>query len=377
MAVTSTGPPGYGSYSDAITDLLRFGPAILTLKAKKDSPSTASLFSALLFHVERTTTYYKQSDQHGRGQAVDGVYSKRDQEWIRGPAGVSEATWKRCNIVLVDLGFIRPFSRFRPGTECADSTEYVVEWLNIRAAIQEWKDENGKASTTPLLDFGGIGSGQADPPSGVRSGQADPPSGVRSGQAGPTSGQGDPTSTPTNAGGFYVRSGQADPHTLHSLTFPEKAKMQSAAEVRDAIEAAIWPRKLLPNDSIPGEVLAIGERVRVPVPGICMWIREFAKEKRAAEYPITSPRLFVVAAATGLIVWRSANWRLIERWEREEYLRLQRECLPGSLVEMPPNPSWEKCPVCGEESVLEGVCHSVQCVDERRGQGKVKGAGGG
>jgi hypothetical protein len=103
-----------------------------------------------------------------------------------------------------------------------------------------------------------------------------------------------------------------------SLTVSKTA--ETAGEVAAAIEAA-WGTQLLPGDPVPGEVLAIGERLGLPVRALCRWIWEFAKSKRDAGYPITSPRLFVVAAGRALVPWARANPRAIEAAIAEERSR--------------------------------------------------------
>ena len=51
----------------------------------------------LLFHAERSTAMGKDCDPHSEDQAIEGIYSTRDLAWVRGPAGVSRATWYRVN----------------------------------------------------------------------------------------------------------------------------------------------------------------------------------------------------------------------------------------------------------------------------------------
>jgi hypothetical protein len=107
--------------------------------------------AVLLFHAERSTWYGKETDQHSQGQAISGVYSKKAARWIRGPAGVSRASWKRLNAELAtEGGPIRRFRRTDAKTGNAP-TEYAIDWLAIRSAIDQFRSHTPTAAEMPLL----------------------------------------------------------------------------------------------------------------------------------------------------------------------------------------------------------------------------------
>jgi len=87
--------------------------------------------AVLLFHAERSTWYGKDAFQHSQAQATGGIYSGRAEWWIRGPAGVSRATWKRSNAELAVEG--GPLQRTRrTHAHAGDApTEYSVDWLEF------------------------------------------------------------------------------------------------------------------------------------------------------------------------------------------------------------------------------------------------------
>jgi hypothetical protein len=119
---------GFDSNFSAIRDLLRFGFGIWSL------PQMA----VLLYHAERSTATGKDADQHSQRQAVDGIYSTQQLCWIRGPAGVSLATWKRANAELERDGVLRRRlrSHYSGGNE---ATEYELDWPAISRGIAAWK----------------------------------------------------------------------------------------------------------------------------------------------------------------------------------------------------------------------------------------------
>ena len=176
------------------------------------------------------------------------------------------------------------------------------------------------------------------------------------------------------------------------------------AELRSAIESA-YGAALQPADSIPGEVLAIGERIGIPARALCYWVQDWAREKRARNYPITSPRLFVTAAGTNLIPWARANQRCIDIARRDEASAIERAAVyRGQLLSMPepaastletqpdfalstdatpacddqsnheerpaaasaPDPAGVQtahpCPVCAEEMNSDGTCNNETCI---------------
>lgn len=129
----SLAPQGYQSNYTAILDLIRFGFAIWS----------ASQMAVLLYHAERSTAIGKDADQHSQRQATEGIYSARQLRWIRGPAGVSLATWKRANAEL-EQTMERPegvLKRTRHENQFGkdDPTEYEIDWPAIKKALLKWQ----------------------------------------------------------------------------------------------------------------------------------------------------------------------------------------------------------------------------------------------
>jgi len=129
MGSPRTGPENYPSNFAAILDLIRFGFG--TWKPAR--------MAVLLFHIERSTAYGWQSDQHSESQATAGIYSRELRKWIRGPAGVSQKTYHRQNKELVAAGLLTRLKRRTPKGGHAAS-EFAPNWLAIRAALTEWKE---------------------------------------------------------------------------------------------------------------------------------------------------------------------------------------------------------------------------------------------
>jgi len=136
-----TAPQGYDSSYRALIDVLRYGPGLW-------GPSGTAV---MLFHIERTISYGKLSDQHSISQAEEGCYSKREQGWVRGPSGVRRTAFKAQNALLEASGVLRREPRFTTKGGSAP-TEYEPDWLGIRAAIEQWQTSHQKPSRTPLLD---------------------------------------------------------------------------------------------------------------------------------------------------------------------------------------------------------------------------------
>ena len=122
-----TAPPGYENNYAAIMDLIRFGPAIWSCAQLK----------VLLFHAERSTVYGKDADRHSEKQAVEGIYSARRFEWVRGPAGLSRAGWYQANgELLIDEeepartpdGVLRR----RRGDGRYEPNEYEIDWRAVK-----------------------------------------------------------------------------------------------------------------------------------------------------------------------------------------------------------------------------------------------------
>ena len=138
-AARRTAPDGYPSNYRAILDVLRFGFGLW-------GPVRMAV---LLFHIERTTAYGWQSDQHSQSQAMEGIYSPHKREWTRAPAGVGLGTWKRENAALIEAGILhRERRKTRKNGDAP--TEYAPDWPQIRKAIDKWKDEQ-LAKSPPLF----------------------------------------------------------------------------------------------------------------------------------------------------------------------------------------------------------------------------------
>lgn len=146
-----TAPPGYESNHAAMLDFMRYGPAIWS----------CSQVLALMFHIERSLAYGKTADEHSEDQALDGIYSNQKLDWVRGPAGLSRATWYRANNEL-EIDTEKPGTnpnavliRTRR-THGNQVTEYEVDWKAFKAIISRWKQghqsrsETGKHKSTRL-----------------------------------------------------------------------------------------------------------------------------------------------------------------------------------------------------------------------------------
>jgi hypothetical protein len=343
-----TAPDGYASNFRAILDLLRFGPAIW-------GPIRTTV---LLFHVERSTGYGWQSDQHAESQAMTGVRSQNNREWIRAPAGVGHGTYHRENAELLKAGVLRKFPRRnRRGGHAP--TEFAPDWLAIRAAIEAWKTTTTLPAPAPLFDAPGpTPFSQAGTRGGPTVGEPFSQAGTR---GGPTVGD-----TVVKCEAALTVVSESRTREIPTVGEPPPTRSQtSATELRETIEAA-YGKPLQPSDPIPGQVLAIGDRLSIPTEALCRWVCEFATAKRAAGYPITSPRLFVAAAGTDLILWAKQNGQYVYDCGQREARAAERRAIPIST--MPDAPRSEICPTCKEEKLENEQCHSEQCVDERTAQ---------
>lgn len=126
MNFAITAPEGFRSNLEALRAVLQFGPAIMT----------NAEFIVLLYHVERITLYGRETDQHSRRHALNGIYRNDMGRWVRGPCGVSKSTWIRANQALIVKGFLKTYSL---RLKRHDGTEYEVLWPAIAKAIADWK----------------------------------------------------------------------------------------------------------------------------------------------------------------------------------------------------------------------------------------------
>jgi hypothetical protein len=138
-------PPGYASRIAAITELIRWGPSIFS----------HAEFLLMLYYAERTITYGKRADASSLQQITRGIFSRRKQQWIRGPAGVSATAVKKTNKLLAERGFLvrRPAvpgeERYR-SAKGNEATEYEINWIELSAEIARVKSPLGRVVTKPL-----------------------------------------------------------------------------------------------------------------------------------------------------------------------------------------------------------------------------------
>ena len=117
-----------------MTDLLRWGPSIFT----------HAEFLLLLYYAERNLVYGKRSDTCSLNQITEGIFSRRKQEWIRGPSGIGSTAVKKANKSLSEKGFlIRRYavpgdSRYEPGRG-NQPTEYEINWTALHAEFTKRK----------------------------------------------------------------------------------------------------------------------------------------------------------------------------------------------------------------------------------------------
>lgn len=123
-----TAPAGYRTSYEALLDLLRWGPAVMSL----------SEFAVMLFHVEQSTLKGWDADLHSQRLSVKGMYRVDLGRWVRGPCGVSKSTWNLANKALAKRGLLKSYERHRPHGGY-DATEYEVQWGGLARAFDDWK----------------------------------------------------------------------------------------------------------------------------------------------------------------------------------------------------------------------------------------------
>ncbi|MGD0778201.1 MAG: hypothetical protein ABSC05_35905 [Candidatus Solibacter sp.] len=356
-----SGPPGYPSNTAALWHLIRHGPAVWPLHR----------FAALLFHVERSTAYGKDSDQHSQGQATEGIYShtaeRRDGgrgRWIRGGAGISRAQLNRANAALLKDGLIHKITR-RGKNNAHAATEFIPDWLAIRDALEEHELRKPAPQPQPLIfQEGRHGTSRSPLSQGETRLVSHRDKGLSQGET-HSSGFAVVDSTVSESREREAAAGQA-PDT-HSLSREEENQSTPAGEVAALIES-LYGRPLRPNDAIPGQVLAIAQRVGVPTRALCFFLQDKANELQARNYTITSPLLFVTVTGTDLIPWARANRNIIESAAREERQAAARAQYAAAPIEIPAaaaQPQPQLCPQCQQEALIDGTCHSNECVNQR------------
>jgi hypothetical protein len=310
LQTRNTRPPGYQSNHHAVMELVRFGPELWGV----------TNFAVLLFHAERSTSYGKEADAHSQSQAVDGIYSRRTGEWVRGAAGVSAATWKRANLELEKAGIISKELRQATNTGNAP-TEWKINWLAVRGAIQEFKEQPA--------------------PFTVRSTAAT----VRP----ETQTQGSPLAhgePPPLAHGEPPPLAHGEPHKVSDLLQPglntvsecgpdelQNKPASPAHQIRDALTHS-HGYTLRKGDQLPGQLAAIAEKLRLPITALELWISEKIAEKKRKSYPIDSAGALLEFAQEDLIPWARKNAQLIGRIQREQDRQAQRSNAPAEVAAM-------------------------------------------
>jgi hypothetical protein len=118
-------PESFKTRIEALTSLIRFGPALL--------PNGE--FLVLLFHAERSVTYGKKSDAASLSQITDGI-RRIGGDWIRGGAGVTKSTAMAANTRLEERGLLKRTQKdsMRRGH---GATEYEIRWLNLAKLLEK------------------------------------------------------------------------------------------------------------------------------------------------------------------------------------------------------------------------------------------------
>jgi hypothetical protein len=96
----------------------------------------------LLYYAERTLAYGKRADASSLSQIINGIFSRRKQEWIRGPAGLGATAVKKANKLLSEKGFLIRRSaipgqaRYRP-EQGNEATEYEISWTALYSEFEK------------------------------------------------------------------------------------------------------------------------------------------------------------------------------------------------------------------------------------------------
>src|SRR5690348_16622211 len=90
-----------------------------------------SEFMALLFHVERSLRYGKQSDVTSLTQMAEGIFDKKNRAFIRGGSGLARSTAAAANAALVQRGLLSSKKRFNTETQGQAANRYSVVWSNL------------------------------------------------------------------------------------------------------------------------------------------------------------------------------------------------------------------------------------------------------
>lgn len=153
---------------------------------------------------------------------------------------------------------------------------------------------SGNVSPAPVTD--GLFDSGNDP--GSYSGNENEPAPVMPSEA-PATASLDSHARPT------LNNKQQEETSLVSEWLKESLALEvshSLTEIEQAVVEA-YGTQLQANDPIPGQLLAEAQKLGLPVGALCRWLQDFAKKKRASNYKITSPNLFVTSAQKDLALW--------------------------------------------------------------------------
>jgi hypothetical protein len=322
--MAQTAPPGYQSNLSAILDLIRYGYGIWT----------PSQMAALLFHAERSTAMGRNADQHSAGQSTKGIYSTRSLSWVRGPSGLSPATWYRANNELAidaekpeteKTGVLRRIARTNRFGK-SDPTEFQLDWTAIKRRIGEWKErqnnqELSEGESLNLRDSKGEETEKGVPQIETLSlseRETHPLKLRDSTQDAAATGPG-PRGVSLN-----LRDTVKSKSLSTKVGQSQRAREDpTAAAIAAAIEEATGER---PTDILTNSILQTGQRLRLPLRVTVRWIHEKCQEVRARGYPLRAG-LLAGAAETELIGWCKSNIRFLQivqmEIEREEHRQEQ------------------------------------------------------
>jgi hypothetical protein len=373
-----TGPPGYESNAAAMDKLIKFGGGIWT----------PSQMMALLYHAERSTAVGKDADQHSESQATEGIYSIQQLRWIRGPSGLSRSTWHRVNGELAQTeerphGVLRKILRTdRFGG--ADSTEYCLDWLEIKSAIEHWEREGrnlpkgwwetwalSQIGRPPLSQIGRATEGLSEglplstegfPLSQIGRAKNSDETLSQIGRGGETLDQSTPETLSqigraknstdplsqigrdsqsieelTDSGRTdYTDSGLFQVRPSESPNVREAAQI-SAAAIADAIEQATGERPR--TAELINKILNVGKQFSLPEEAIIDWIHGKSYEVRARK-KMLSPGLLGKAIGEDMPAWVIDKREFIAQCQR----RVEIERLRKAEVRQMPAPAPEPAP---------------------------------
>lgn len=322
-----TAPEGYDSNYQAIIQLLRFGPAIWT--------NTEML--VLIFHAERSTASGKDSDAHSESQAADGIYSAHSLSWIRGPAGVSRATWYRTNASLErDHQVLQIFRRHRK------ISDYRIAWPAVKQRIEEWKTSNRRTAEnslpvashretlTPVL-----ASQRETPGSQPETQEHFSPKDRIPSECQQKLQNLEIDGSATQANYPPLASHRETPHMTLTLDFDSQVQTRKA-EVATAIQELTGER--IHTDRLLETAAAAAMKTHLPAGAITRFFYDKAEDFRRRGYAFTAG-LLTRTIAEELIPWITANQRLLAILQTQEIREAQRSAEPRT---MPTNPNAQR-----------------------------------